>query len=581
MVKHTTAAILAVIYSIAGKASAFTCKNRHSAASSMPTCFDCPQIDSLNEGSRPGTALHSLPTFMKRRFSIDGSSTVEEKITESSTAAVDDSELFASLIPDQDESSSSNVAAAVAESTVSAEEKDTTRAVTDHASTEDDSNIFSSLFNTGAKFSDSQLEATFFSLDADSSGAIDREEFGDALIDLGIDLSEDDAAKLFKKYDTPEIDLENFKALLKDDAFEGVAPQRNVQFAMELFKKYDEDGSGSIDKLEFREIAASMQKEAHRRNVISMIAAATGSLVVAKYSAEFQWAQKNFRSVYIDQGAEAAQKMAFPTALLSGDLDKAVASTLYQRGFSPQNTLFAHSVCSDEVNNKDEQLVALMVDRWQEGFSLGGLAGLPFAGKSGFLAYMHHVPDSGKLLVMFAPHVGIGADGSIGALQRDGQALVSNACGAAVGAYKVLQKKKGTRAIQGSMVNSTDTDLFDPQLEKIVQLLEPRLEGIEKSVDPIAFVTYQMYAIVRDLLSVCIEDTTDCWEYAREVAVVGGIMINRRKGGDFFQPLSFETRTPSEGTTDLFEETFGKRPDLVSILGSEQAVKNLYTKGKV
>ena len=105
--------------------------------------------------------------------------------------------------------------------------------------------------------------------------------------------------------------------------------------------------------------------------------------IVADYSQEYQWAQKTFRSLYIEDKAEEAQNIAFPTALLSGDLDEAIAKTLYKRGFTPENTIFAHSVCSDEVNNKDEQLVALMVNRWQEGFSLGGLAGLPFAGKSG------------------------------------------------------------------------------------------------------------------------------------------------------------------------------------------------------
>ena len=75
-----------------------------------------------------------------------------------------------------------------------------------------------------------------------------------------------------------------------------------------------------------------------------------------------------------------------------------------------------------------------MVSRWQEGFSLGGLGGLPFAGKSGFRAFLHHVPDSGRLLVLFAPHGGIDAEGRVGALQRDGQVEVSKACGAAVGA---------------------------------------------------------------------------------------------------------------------------------------------------
>ena len=34
------------------------------------------------------------------------------------------------------------------------------------------------------------------------------------------------------------------------------------------------------------------------------------------------------------------------------------------------------------------------------------------------------------------------------------------------------------------------------------------------------------------------------WEWVSEVAIVGGIMINRKTGGDFFQPLTSEIRTP-------------------------------------
>lgn len=285
--------------------------------------------------------------------------------------------------------------------------------------------------------------------------------------------------------------------------------------------------------------------------------------------------------MYIEEKAEEAQNLAFPTALLSGDLDEKVASTLYKRGFTPENTILAHSVCSDEVNNKDEQLVALMVSRWQEGFSLGGLAGLPFAGKSGFRAFLHHVPDNGKLLVMFAPHVGIDDKGVIGALQRDGQSKVSNACGAAVGAYKALVAKTATDSKPVvKLGDDKDTDLFDPQLNTIVSLLEPRLGGIDKALDPISFVTYEMYAIVRDLVDDCIAQTPDVWGYANEVAIVGGIMVNRRVGGDFFQPLSFETRvkdgSPGGNSVDLFEETFGKRPELAGVLGSTDAATALY-----
>ena len=105
--------------------------------------------------------------------------------------------------------------------------------------------------------------------------------------------------------------------------------------------------------------------------------------------------------------------------------------------------------------------------------TLGGLGGIPFAGKSGFGAYLHHVPDSGKLLVFFAPHVGIDSQGKIGSLQRDGQATVSSACGAAIGAYKALQTKKSTPEdplLTFDNLQKEDVDTkFDPQLDQIIK----------------------------------------------------------------------------------------------------------------
>ena len=52
------------------------------------------------------------------------------------------------------------------------------------------------------------------------------------------------------------------------------------------------------------------------------------------------------------------------------------------------------------------------------------------------------MPDQGKLLVLFAPHVGIDGQGRIGALQRAGQSAVSKACGAAIGAFKAIGAQK-------------------------------------------------------------------------------------------------------------------------------------------
>lgn len=356
-------------------------------------------------------------------------------------------------------------------------------------------------------------------------------------------------------------------------------------YADNLFNRFDKDNSGFIDRNEFRDVAKKMRVDNSRREVISVATAFASSLFVVTESDTFQFGQKQLRGKYLEEDAEIKQNLLFPTALLSGDTDKAIARTLKKRGFTPENTLFGHSVCSDEINNRKEQLLPLMINRWQEGFALGGLGGLPFAGKSGFGAYLHHVPDDGRLLIVFAPHVGIGADGQVGALQRDGQAKVSSACGAAIGAYKTLQNRKKNPAASDPLlvldiVKPEYTDKFDPQLDQIVQLLAPRLSGIEDSEDSIAFVTYQMYGIIRELITACITQTTDTFDYASEVAVVGGIIINRRKGGDFFQPLSFESRRKGELPVDLYEETFGERPDLLPVLGSEDAMTRASIIGK-
>lgn len=430
------------------------------------------------------------------------------------------------------------------------------------------------------------LEALFFSADETSSGSLDRRELGKALNQLGYTLTPNEVDVLFAEhclnFDAGDaVELVEFKVLMRKLGVR--KPDRSLKFAMKLFDKYDADASGTIDKVEFKDLAREIEAETNRRTVLQLASAVVGSLLVAESSSEFLWAQKTFRPLYVERAAEEAQDKVFPTALLSSDLDAAVAGTLAKRGFTASNTILAHSVCSDEVNHKDEQLLDLMVSRWGEGFSLGGLAGIPFAGKSGFRAYLHHVPDNGKLLVMFAPHIGIDAQGRIGALERDGQSAVSKACGAAIGAYKALGAQSAAPAANAVLSisdnNKAEDEPFDPQLQQIVGLLKPKLGGIEDSANDIGFVTYQMYGIVRDLLEASIAQTPDVWDWANEVALVGGIIINRHTGGDFFQPLSFETRYKDGDKVkrvDLFEDAFGKRPDLAPILGRNGISSQVY-----
>lgn len=47
----------------------------------------------------------------------------------------------------------------------------------------------------------------------------------------------------------------------------------------EIFKRYDADGNGQIDKEEFREVVKKMKSSSRRREIISVAAATFGALV--------------------------------------------------------------------------------------------------------------------------------------------------------------------------------------------------------------------------------------------------------------------------------------------------------------
>ena len=147
-----------------------------------------------------------------------------------------------------------------------------------------------------------------------------------------------------------------------------------------------------------------------------------------------------------------------------------------------------------------------MQNAWGEAFTLGGLGGVPFAGKSGVRAYLHHVPDSGRLLILFAPHVGVDGTGKVGDLHRFGQEGLATACGAAVGAFKAIKGDTISTAKQDELLrtgtlSTEDKEYapYDPQISYIKEKLKPKLQGLSDQ-DEIAFVSYQMYEIVRDLL---------------------------------------------------------------------------------
>jgi len=290
-----------------------------------------------------------------------------------------------------------------------------------------------------------------------------------------------------------------------------------------------------------------------------------------------------YRSFNIDRAAERAQDLYYPGSLGSYQVDHKVAATLEARGYTRENTLFATSTCPDEVNTKVGELCDLFKIRYGENFGLGGLGGVPFAGKAGFAAYAHHVPDKGKMFIVFAPHVGIEFNGKVGQLQRENQQAVSTACGAAVGAFNQIMKealearKQAAAGVLPAIDDATySVDMaktFDSQIGFIKRKLQDRLAdgGVEKAPNKQVYISYMMYLIVREFFIENVLSAPGFWDDGEELAVLGGVMVNRARGGDRFMPLFFQSRKQYGGRQDLYPETFGELPDLGPCFGEGNA----------
>jgi hypothetical protein len=110
----------------------------------------------------------------------------------------------------------------------------------------------------------------------------------------------------------------------------------------------------------------------------------------------------------------------FPQARFNSDAFKRINDVLLQLKCTDDDTLFASSVCVDEINHTPTSLSHRLADYWGECFYMGGLGGVPFVGKTGFVAYTHHVPKNGNIFILFASHVGISPTGEVGKISRLG-----------------------------------------------------------------------------------------------------------------------------------------------------------------
>lgn len=213
-------------------------------------------------------------------------------------------------------------------------------------------------------------------------------------------------------------------------------------------------------------------------------------------------------------------------------------------GFTTRNTLYGQSLCVDEANHGSGELSDQMRHVWGHVFNLGGVAGIPFVGKTGFTAFSHHVPDDGNLFVVYAPHVGISPKGEVGKLLRDGQHRLTTSCGAAVAGYQQL--------VSGSQ--SDDGDPFD-MMTHLLRALQKDVQDISASTDPQVMLARKMFAIadknMRDIIN---------FGYGKGwLALLGGIQINLSSPlASVFLPLKFTIAKDGVAEKDLMPELLGQ-----------------------
>lgn len=229
-------------------------------------------------------------------------------------------------------------------------------------------------------------------------------------------------------------------------------------------------------------------------------------------------------------------KTKFPGAFESQSLAEKVKIILAEEGYDEKKTLFATSLCCDEVNRDLEDDFRKI---YGSNFSMGGLAGFPFGGVTSFGAMSHHIPEKGSCIVMYGPHVGIDYDGQVGKVNRRGRPGSGACCGSAnAAAVYVKQIRAGKR----EQLDNPE-DILDAQQTWVGAKLIPYGERLEKASDANVELPFALFDAQDNLMLRIVEN--GCGEVAGNglIALLGGVQINTpEKTREYFLPKRFEIR---------------------------------------
>ncbi|MCY3411928.1 MAG: hypothetical protein INQ03_09895 [Candidatus Heimdallarchaeota archaeon] len=223
----------------------------------------------------------------------------------------------------------------------------------------------------------------------------------------------------------------------------------------------------------------------------------------------------------------------FPKAVRADRIMNAVEYILLREGLSRDTVLFGNSTCPDEIN----QFILSFAERWGENFSLGGLAGFPFTGETGFKAYSSHAPDDGSLFILYASHIGINEKGELGRITRKGMTEETYSCGSSMTALKNFREHKKVGQL----------DFQQGEIIKFMQKHGDRIESDRFTLDQLPKL---MFEEIDDMLRQLIKQ-----EKEKKMYLLGGIQINTHHIElDYFVPLVFELVHPDGENRSFIDE---------------------------
>ena len=214
-------------------------------------------------------------------------------------------------------------------------------------------------------------------------------------------------------------------------------------------------------------------------------------------------------------------KSRFKGSIDNNSLVTTVSSILETRGVTASNTLLATSLCCDELARCLEDDFGKV---YGCNFNLGGLAGFPFAGSTGFGAMAHHIPDDGNCLVVYGPHVGMSRDGIVGKVEREGITCPDTCCGSAVAASNYV---KGITD-GGALINMNIQPFTDFQQGAVQELILPHGKRLRDAKDRMFELPYALFDSQDMLMHKIVE--TGANQTKKGLILLGGVQINTVSG---------------------------------------------------